>query len=225
MDYIYFIGSGVVAVFWLFFYFLRKDLRKKILLTSIIGGALGISEIFFVPNYWNPQFKIIKVFDNLFLDSFVFAFFLTGFTSVIYQVIFKKPVFNAQKINPTLLFIAPFIFLFHLVISQINVMVFSFGSMLIAAFFFYLSDKSLGKPILLNGLFTFVFFLTAYIFFWHLFPSLGASYTYKNLTGVKIFRIPFEELFFFFAIGTNFCLTYEILSNSKFKKLFKRFYD
>lgn len=224
MNYVYLIGSGIVSIFWLFFYILRTDLRKKILLSSIIGGILGITEIFFVPNYWNPQFQTIKIFNNLFLESFIFAFFLAGFSSVLYQFIFKKSLFETQKIKPKLLLIPPIIFLLHLIIPQINVMVFSFGSMLMGALLFYLSDKKLGWPILLNGLFVLTFFLITYIIFWQLFPSLVISYNYKTLIKISIFGIPIEELLFFFAIGTNFCLIYEILSNSKYRKYLGYFY-
>ncbi|NOQ55947.1 MAG: hypothetical protein GQ477_04035 [Nanohaloarchaea archaeon] len=217
MAYVYLIGTGIVASFWLIFYIFRYDLRKKILLTSIIGGILGFTEIFFVPNYWNPQFQVIRIFDNLFLDSLLFAFFLAGFSSVIYQFIFRSPLFKVDKIKTKLLLIPPIIFLLHLFISEINVMVFSFGSMLIGAFIFYFSDKKLGKPMLLNGLFTFIFFMIMYIIFWQLFPLLIISYNYEVLSGINIFRIPIEELLFFFAIGTNFCLIYEILENSKLK--------
>jgi|APSaa5957512622_1039677.scaffolds.fasta_scaffold30928_2 hypothetical protein len=225
MAYVYLIGSGIVAIFWLVFYIIRTDLRKKILLTSIIGGILGFTEIFFVPNYWNPQFQVIKIFDNLFLGSLFFAFFLPGFSSVLYQIIFKEPLFKAQKIKSKLLLIPPVIFLLYLFIPQINVMAFSFGSMFIGALLFYLSDKRLGKPILLNGIITFVFFLIMYMIFWQLFPSLIASYNYEVLSGINIIGIPIEELLFFFAIGTNFCLIYEILSNSKHTKYLKYFYN
>ena len=129
MVYIYLIGSGIIAVFWFIFYFFRIDLRNKILLTSLIGGVLGITEIFFVPNYWNPQFQVIKILDNLFLESLIFSFFLAGFSCSFYQVIFKESLFNAQKIKPKFLLIGPTVFSLHLIIPQINVMIFSFGGM------------------------------------------------------------------------------------------------
>lgn len=224
MVYVYLIGSVIVAFFWFIFFIFRADLRKKILFTSIIGGILGFSEMFFVPNYWNPQFKVIRIFDNLYLGSLIFAFFLAGFSSVFYQFVFKKPFFKAQKIKPKWLLIAPAIFFLHLVITQINIMFFSFAGLFTGAFAFYLSDKKLGKPILINGLLTFGFFTIEYMFLWKFFPSLVASYNYKALSGINIFGIPIEELLFFFAIGTNFSLVYEILSNCKYKKYLRYFY-
>ena len=61
MAYVYLIASFIMAIFWAIFFIIRKDLRKKILFTSLIGGILGFTEIFFVPNYWNPQFEVFKI--------------------------------------------------------------------------------------------------------------------------------------------------------------------
>ncbi len=224
MYYVYLIGSGIVAVFWLAFYILRVDLRKKILLSSIIGGVFGFTEVFFVPNYWNPKFKVLKLSDSLFLDSLIFAFFLAGFSSVIYQVVFKKALFVNHTVNTKLFYVPPAIFALHLLLPQINVMVFTFSGMFIGAFLFYLADKRLGKLILFNGLFTFLFFFALYASLWNVFPSLAASYNYKVLSGITAFGVPIEELLFFFAIGTNFCLFYEILGDSRYRKYFTYFY-
>jgi len=225
MAYVYLIGSGIVAVFWFIFYFLREDLRKKILLTSIIGGLSGVTEIFFVPVYWNPQFQVVKILDMLFLESFIFAFFLAGFSAVIFQVLSGKPIYNVQKIRIELLLVAPVIFLFHPLFPEISVMVFSFGSMFFGAFLFYLAEKKFGTAMLFNGFLTFAFFLIMYAVFWNLFPSLAASYNYVSLSGVAILGIPIEELLFFFAVGTYFCVVYEILKKSKLKEYLSIFYD
>lgn len=225
MAYVYLIGSGIVAIFWFIFYALRADLRKKILLTSIIGGVSGVTEIFFVPVYWNPQFQVIKILDALFLDSFIFAFFLAGFSSVIYQVLFRKSIFTIKKIRLELLFIAPIIFLLHPLFPKISVMVFSFGSMFFGAFLFYITEKKFGKEILVNGLLTFIFFMIMYFIFWQTFLSLVVSYNYGNLSGINIVGIPIEELLFFFAVGSYFCMVYEILKKSSLKKHLGYFYE
>src|SRR3989344_8235467 len=162
MAYVYLIASLIIAIFWTFFLIVRKDLRKKILYISLLGGILGFTEIFFVPNYWNPQFDIFKIRNDLFFESFIFAFFLTGFSSTLYQVIFRKPLFKVEKIKRRILLLLPLIFLLHLLIPKINVMIFSISSMIIVSFLFYLSEKKFGKAILINGILSFSFFTILY---------------------------------------------------------------
>lgn len=224
MNYVYIVGSIVVAFFWFVCYRARPDLRKKMLLTSIIWGILGFTELFFVPNYWNPQFQVIYLLEDLFLDSFVFAFFLAWFSCILYQVVFNKPLFKTQHIVPHTFRIPPVIFSLHLLIPQINVMVFCILSMLVGSLMLCLQDHKLIIPILWNGFLTFSFFLTTYFIFWQIFPSLVASYNYSVLSGIHIFTIPIEELWFFFAIGTVFAPMYEILSHSRHRHCLRYFY-
>lgn len=209
--YVYLIGSGVVAVFWLVFYIVRPDLRIKMLVTSIIGGILGITEIFFVPQYWNPQFNIIRISNNLFLDSFIFAFFLVGFVAVVYQVLWRRKIYQIKNANLIWLIVPPIIFFLHLILSWPNVMVFAIAGMLISVLAIYLSNRHLGTPMLASGVMAFIFFLIMYVMFWQIFPLLSASYNYSNMIGLYIFTIPAEELMFFFAIGTIFSIVYEYL--------------
>src|SRR3989338_2318704 len=218
MAYVYLVASLIIAIFWAIFFIIRKDLRKKILFTSLIGGILGFTEIFFVPNYWNPQFEVFKIRNDLFFESFIFPFFLAGFSSTLYQVIFRKPLFKVEKIKRRILLLLPIIFFIYILIPEINVIFFSISSMLIVSFLFYLSEKKIGKAILINGILNFTFFTSLYLFFWNLFPSIQTSYNYEVLSGINITGIPFEELLFYFAMGTNFCLFYEIL-NKRSKNL------
>ncbi len=219
--YVYLAGSAVVAFFWFLFYAARPDLRRKMLLTSGLGGVLGFSETLFIPDYWRPQFQVIRISDELFVESLLFAFFLAGFSSVLYQVVFRKPLFEADRVDPKLLLAPPIVFALYPLAPGVNIIFFTLAGMLIGASAFYLSDKSLGKPILLNGLLTFAFFLPNYILFWKLFPSLVASYNYSALSGVKLFKIPLEELLFYFSVGSSFCLIYEVLMSARIKQVLK----
>src|SRR3989344_4989061 len=186
MAYVYLIASFIMAIFWAIFFIIRKDLRKKILFTSLIGGILGFTEIFFVPNYWNPQFEVFKIRNDLFFESFIFTFFLAGFSSTLYQVIFRKPLFKVEKIKRRILLLLPIIFFIYILIPEINVIFFSISSMLIVSFLFYLSEKKIGKAILINGILNFTFFTSLYLFFWNLFPSIQTSYNYEVLSGINI---------------------------------------
>ncbi len=135
MVYVYLIGTGVYAIIWLIFFTVRKDLRTKMLLTSLFSAPLGISEFLFIPEYWVPQFQTIPLFKELFLESILFCFFLGGVISVIYQVLSKEKLFEFGKVNPFLTLIAPALFLtYFLKISNLNPIYYVFFSMLLGSF-------------------------------------------------------------------------------------------
>jgi hypothetical protein len=76
--YIYLIGVVVYGLIWIVFFLMRKDLRRKLLLSSLVCAPLGVSEILFIPEYWIPKFKTIPLGDELFLESLLFCFVLGG---------------------------------------------------------------------------------------------------------------------------------------------------
>lgn len=226
---VYLIGSGVVALVWLIFYFLRADLRKKMMLSSIVGGFFGgFSEAFFVPSYWDPRFFIFKIpvpYFHLDLDSFIFSFFLAGMASVPYQVLFNRPLFDTHRVPAKIIYVAVLIFFSHLLIPQVNVIYFSIGCMVVGGGTCFLLDKNLGIPFLINALLVFTFFTFSYLIFWQLFSPLAASYNYPALSGIHLLGIPIEELSFYFAVGSFWCFPYELLGNSRLRSKLRYFYD
>ncbi|KAF0236691.1 MAG: Uncharacterized protein FD167_4513 [bacterium] len=79
MDYKYAYLIGVLSILfpiWLFLLIRRKDLRKEILLTSIVIGLLGpFSELLYLRDYWHPETIGTYPFGP---EGFLFGFLLSG---------------------------------------------------------------------------------------------------------------------------------------------------
>ena len=54
---------------------MRKDLRKEIILASLLGMPLGLSDYIFIPWYWNPH-MLFNLKPGI--ESFIFAFAIGG---------------------------------------------------------------------------------------------------------------------------------------------------
>lgn len=219
MAYAYLIGTGIYAIIWFVFFSIRKDLRKKLFISSLIAAPLGITEKLFIPSYWIPQFQTIPLFREVFLEDFLFSFFLGGVVSILYQFIFKEKEFKFKPINPLFTLIAPLLFLpYFFNMFGLNIMHYSILSMLIGGgITLFFLGRGIYKKVFLSAIINTLFSLIVYLFLANLFPSLSASYQIDNLFGILFMGIPVEEFLWFFSFSIYWTPIYEIWKNY-FKK-------
>ncbi|MFA6252889.1 MAG: lycopene cyclase domain-containing protein [Patescibacteria group bacterium] len=211
MVYVYLIGSGIYAFIWLMFFIFRKDLRKKILVSSFLAAPLGISECLFIPEYWIPQFKTIPLGQELFLESILFCFFLGGVSAVAYQIFFQKNLFQCKKINPFLTLLAPVLFLSYFFRPfDFNLMYYVCLSMLIGAFIAMIYAGAEAKKIIYAAIVSTLIYSIFYYFLWYTYPELSASYQFNNLSGILLAGIPVEEFLWIFSFSLYWAPIYEI---------------
>jgi len=92
--YEYLIGNLFFVAFWFILYFIRKDLRKEMIFASLLCMPLGLSEVFFIPHYWNPH----RLFNlNPAIESLLFCFTVGGIAAVLYEVVLKKHLKKARE--------------------------------------------------------------------------------------------------------------------------------
>ncbi|PJE57841.1 MAG: hypothetical protein COU81_03930 [Candidatus Portnoybacteria bacterium CG10_big_fil_rev_8_21_14_0_10_36_7] len=89
--YAYVFAQIPLGIIWAIIYYSRKDLRNQILFVSFLGLPLGFIEAILVPNYWNPPslFNLIDRY-GFGIESFIFAFFISGIATAIYEFIEQK---------------------------------------------------------------------------------------------------------------------------------------
>jgi hypothetical protein len=224
-EYPYLIFAIVNGILWGLFYFLRPDLRKKMWLSSIVGGILGLTELIFVPRYWSPRFPVIPlVRSDLYLESLLFSFFFGGVGALFYQVLFGKPLLGAGRVPGKVLFALPAVFFLYPLFPQLNVMHFCIASSLACGSLIVSRDRKLAVPMLLNGLLLLGYAFGIYHIFWDRYPLVAQSFNENTLSGIRLRGIPVEELLFFFSIGVVWCLFYELLGNGRLRKRLGVFY-
>ena len=222
LQYAYLIGDGVLFLVWMTLFLIRKDLRREILMMSLIVAPLGpISEIFYTADYWKPT-----LFNGwrIGVEDVLFGFFIGGISGVLYEELFGKK-FTKRKTrgHPTLFLLYIGLGILWMIginsilgLNSIYASIFWF--MIIAATTVYLRHDLL-KDALLSGVLLSSAAFILYTIFLLLFPNAIQSWwMMKNISGILITGIPLEELMWAFTWGLFAGPAYEFTTGLRFAK-------
>lgn len=224
-QYGYFIGSLILGLTWLACWWWRKDLRPEIMFGSLLGLPFGISEFFYVPEYWSPP-TLFGLVDKVGfgIESLLFCFFATGIATVVYEIFFNSKLKKMKNDTSTKGLILTFLPL------AISIGIILGGELLYPADSIYtlfvagvITASVIGslrpdliKQILVSGLFFCVVYGVLFTLFDHLFPDYIANiYSNHNLWGWYLFDIPAEEYAFAAALGMSWSTLYEYMFRYK----------
>lgn len=226
--YVYLIFSlGILAV-WIILWFLNSKSRKEILKVSFWTMFLGLTEPFFVPEYWNPLtlFNLAKRagFD---IESLIFSFAIGGIVSVFYETIFKAEHHNIhlmEKFAPRHRFhfwamiSAPVAFFALIAAANINPIYSAAIACVVGFFTSWYCRPDLLKKMLVSGFLFLAFYFFAFFLLNISFPGYVENvWNLPALSGVLIFGVPLEELMFAFTFGLYWSSVYEHIGWKKLK--------
>ena len=213
--YEYLIGDLIFLAIWLILYFIRNDLRRKMLFSSLLSAPLGLTEIFFIPWYWNPKtlFNLVPG-----IESILFAFSVGGVSAVLYEVILNKHLIKAREKRTETkkhyyilicVCIASF-FLFSIIFKK-DVIYSAIISMFLGAITIILIRGDLAKETVIGGiLFLMTYFVMFFIMNAFILPGFVAkNWNFEHLIGSTIFGIPIEELLWAWGFGSLWAPIYE----------------
>lgn len=205
LRYAYLIGDGILAIVWVLVFMLRPDLRRKILIMSILIAPLApLMEVFYLRDYWRPEFFngwIVGIEDPL------FGFFFGGISCVLYEELFRKHIIK-KHVRPhplliTILVLAGFVWMivFNLMLG-INSMYASIFGLLVDAIVILLMRRDLRTVAVVSGTLLSVLFFLLYLLYLCFFPDIfQAWWMLKNLSGIFFGKVPIEELIWAFSWG------------------------
>jgi hypothetical protein len=218
----YIVGNLIVGLpIWTIFFLRRKDLRKEMLLSSILIGILApLWSPWFIADYWHPEsLNFLRVASG----DFMYGFFFGGIANVIYEQIFAKR-YAKQK---TKIYWAWFVSLFALGLLVFNISILLGINSIYAAITaflvwsiitIYFRRDLLFDSLISGALFLFITLIT-YAFLLALYPGIThAWWKLQNLSGILIMSIPLEELLWAFSFGMIAGPFYEFFMGLKFKK-------
>ncbi|TSC91163.1 MAG: hypothetical protein G01um10142_102 [Parcubacteria group bacterium Gr01-1014_2] len=218
MDYKYAYLIGVLSILfpiWLFLLIRRKDLRKEILLTSIVIGLLGpFSELLYLRDYWHPETIGTYPFGP---EGFLFGFLLSGIAVSIYEEVYGRHLYRVKKLQRPL-FVLFFVIGFLLIVLPLvflaglnSIYATTIGLLAIATTVVFLR-RDLVAHSLIGGLLTGVIMFLSYVVFLFIFPeAVGRWWSLQNVSSILILGIPIEELIWAFAVGATIGPIYEFL--------------
>ena len=223
-QYPYLVGIIILGLLWLIFFLLRKDLRQQILIMSFFTTPLApiFQFFFFSKDYWNPNyFYSISINGvSVGIEEPLFAFFVGGIGTIIYEVI-RNRISNTDKSKPrpliaTLVIVTTIVIFLLLKLIQINTIWASVIALILGSILILIIDRDLIYDSIFSGLFFVILSFCLYLFLLHIYPNIFKQlWISKGLSGINIFKIPIEEIFWFFSWGLFSGVIYEFWINVK----------
>ncbi|OGF28897.1 hypothetical protein A2477_02445 [Candidatus Falkowbacteria bacterium RIFOXYC2_FULL_47_12] len=221
-QYSYLIGSLALLVVWFALFAWRKDVRKEMLIISLLFGIGGVaSELVYAVDWWHPLF----IFNfRVGIEDFICGFASGGVAAVIYEEVFNKKMQRAKKRIPhrnnknlylpclalILLFFGSFYWL------HISSLYATFIGFFIPTVGIWIWRKDLIVNSLLSGL-----LLAVVSFAFLVGPELitpgwiAHTWRWENLSGITILKAPLEDIIWFFLAGMFIGPLYEFWQEAK----------
>ncbi len=202
----YLVGSLMLAPLWAIIFYLRKDLRKEMLYMSFAVAVLGIFAEWnlWTVDWWHPQ---TITGTRIGIEDFFLGITNGGLAAVIYEVLFKKRLYKRKTHTNShgiwilamysyAILYACFYFL-HLTSFVSTILTFLIGGIIMVLYRRDLFIDALASGVLISAL--------VVPFYWVLFrlsPGMVNDFWYtEKLSGLYFFRIPVEDLVFYFFVG------------------------
>lgn len=219
----YFTLDVIILIFWLIFFIYRKNLRKEMIIMSLLTTPFGpLSEYFYLKDYWHPGSIIIS---NPIIEDLLFAFLIGGIGAIIYEEISSKYLVNRhlQKHYHILTILISTLILGMILFNKIlgiNSIYATFISFLIIYLIIVFIRHDLVIPGFLNGLFLGISSLVYYFILLQFFPEIFQKFWYlNNISGLFIWKVPIEEVLWFFNWGLVSGLLYEFITGMALRKM------
>ena len=190
------------------------------LVVSFWTSLLGLTEPFFVPEYWLPPSLFDLASKTSFdIESFIFSFGIGGLAVVLYERIFHT---RHQTMNPTekharhhrfhfwAIVSAPIIFIILLIATNLNPIYSAAIAMAAGGLSAWYCRPDLKKKMLASALIFFGLYFAYFLTLIALYPGyVEQVWNLKAISGVLILGIPLEELVFALTFGFLWSSIYE----------------
>jgi hypothetical protein len=212
-QYAYLLGNLFLLLpLWLLILYFRRDLRKKLISTSLFG--LLITPFFvnwYIKDYWQPE----TIFgQKISIEDCLFGFLISGIFASLYLTIFnkhhskKRSAFRPWIIIIFLLLTAAFYYLSTL--SSINSIYLTSVLFIIFSIVIIYFRYDLKRNILTSGFVAAILHLCGYLIFIQFFPEIFNKWWFlDNLSNLRILSIPIEEFIWAFGWGMATSSLYE----------------
>ena len=214
--------SLIFLLVWAVFYILRPDLRRRMLIFSLIIMPLGpLSEVWFLKDYWRrPTITGYPIS----IEDAIFSFAIGGIAYGIYKVFFSMSVAEGHDLPRRgwlviaflIIIILPLFILTDLL--HINSIFSSTFSLFLIAVLTWILRPDLLKPSIVSGILVVILFFLVYKGMQVIFPSAIEYWCMGcNPTGLRISGINIEELLWDFSWGLAGSTMVEAITGEKLR--------
>lgn len=214
--------DAILAIFWLIFFFARKDLRKQQLFLSFLAAPFAPLTVllWFYYDYWRPEYvisiKIGQVPQGI--EGPLFAFLVGGISGVLYEAIFRKRHLFGKRRNILAFAMIPLALAITAILKiwDLNTIWATSIAFLSTATTMLLIDKDLIKDAIFSGIFMILLATFLYAIWLTIYPeAIQKFWITKSFSGIRLWKIPIEELVWFFTAGMVGGVFYEFWLNAE----------
>jgi hypothetical protein len=215
--------SLIFLSIWIIFFILRPDLRRRMLIFSLIITPLGpLSEIWFLRDYWRrPTITGYPIS----IEDAIFAFAIGGIAYSIYKVFFNMTAVPSEdQPRRAWLVIAFFVITFLPLVLltdllHVNSIFSSALSLFLIAILTWVLRPDLLKSSIVSGLMIVVLFFFVYKGMQVIFPGAIEYWCMGcNPLGIRVSGINIEELLWDFTWGLAGSTMVEVVTGEKLQK-------
>lgn len=223
-QYTYLIGDIILLILWLILFLWRKDIRKEMLVISLIFGIMSpIFAILVISDWWRP---LTITGTALGIEDFLFGFGIGGVASVVYSFLFNKRVkikkvkkLKEEKRDLNFTFLISLLlvlFLVGVLVIKLNTFISAIISLIIPIIIIYIKRHDLIKDSLLSGLLVLIASIIGYHILNFITPGFfNEFWLFQNIGRIIVLGIPLEEHIWFFTFGAFIGPLYEYWKEGK----------
>lgn len=218
-QYVWLVWAGAFLIPWMILFVAFPHHRRPMLWASAFTAPFGLTEPFFVPEYWNPP----SLFDlaartGFDIESLIFSFGIGGVGAVLVNVLRRSktiPMDERERHDPRHryhrpILVSPFVIFALLFWLPWNPIYPGIAAMLLGALLSAWCRPDLARSIVTGGL----VFVVYYAVFLMALETSASGYidrvwNFENLTGISLWVFPLEELLFAMAFGSYWAAVYE----------------
>jgi len=216
-------GLGFLLV-WILLFIWRKDVRKEMILLSVIFGIVGlIAEPIHIQDWWKP---LTITNTAVGIEDFLYGFAVGGIAAVIYEEIFKKRI-RMRKIGKkkelkrdksmiifVSLFLAAFIVLFY--VFNVNTFIGATLLLAVGTLVMWIRRRDLVMDSVASGILILLVSFAVYSVTEIITPGwVRAFWYFQNVPNIIILNVPIDDIIWFFLAGAFIGPLYEFWQESR----------
>lgn len=219
--YVYAVALIPFCVIWLILFIKRRDLRKEMIVMSLLLGPLSFATCYYwwTLDWWRP-FTIAGGHSGI--EDFVMGFTTGGIMAVLYEVVFKKQLYkrrnySAERGLVVLLLLAQIASYLIYMIGFTTFWASTIAFLCVMTLMLFVR-KDLVANAFISGILMALISFSFYYTIIFLSPTWIDRVYLPSLSGIRIIGVPIEELIFWFLSGSVFGPFYEYWQGEKLKK-------
>lgn len=212
MEIAYLVAAIIFIITWLIFFKLRKDLRREMIIMSLLAVPLCLFDLWAVPLYWEPA-TLFNI--PVGIEGVIYSFSLGGLAAVLYAEVAHKRLQKVHKWHKSaalLVFAVTLVVFFLLAVAKIATPVIILYITLLAGLgvALYLRKDLVRSTIIGAVCFGVLYFVLVKIWL-IMYPDAVNWFVFHGLPPLRLWGVPLWELLFGTIFAAYWGNIYEIL--------------